>query len=39
MLPHTVRQFMNGNKMAEVSVTGVEFNTPVDDSIFTMPKK
>ena len=39
MLPHTVRQFMNGNKMAEVSVTGVEFNAPVDDSIFTMPKK
>lgn len=39
MLPHTVRQFMNGNKMAEVSVTGVEFNAPVDDSIFRMPKK
>jgi len=39
MLPHTVRQFMNGNKMAEVSVTGVEFNAPVDDSIFSMPKK
>jgi hypothetical protein len=39
MLPHTIRQFMNGNKMAEVSVTGVEFNAPVDDSIFTMPKK
>ena len=39
MLPHTVRQFMNGNKMAEVSVIGVEFNSPVDDSIFSMPKK
>jgi outer membrane lipoprotein-sorting protein len=39
MLPHTVRQFMNGNKMAEVSVTGVEFNAPVDDAIFSMPKK
>ena len=39
MLPHTVRQFMNGNKMAEVSVTAVEFNAPVDDSIFSMPKK
>ena len=39
MLPHTIRQFMNGNKMAEVSVTGVEFNAPVDDAIFSMPKK
>jgi outer membrane lipoprotein-sorting protein len=39
MLPHTIRQFMNGNKIVEVSVLGVEFNAPVDDSIFGMPKK
>jgi outer membrane lipoprotein-sorting protein len=39
MLPHTVKQFMNGNQMVEMSVTGVEFNAPVDDAIFRMPKK
>jgi outer membrane lipoprotein-sorting protein len=39
MLPHTVKQFMNGKQMVEMSVTGVEFNAPVDDSIFRMPKK
>jgi outer membrane lipoprotein-sorting protein len=39
MLPHTIGQFMNGNKIVEVSVTGVEFNAPVDDSVFRMPEK
>jgi hypothetical protein len=39
MLPHTVKQFMNGNQVVEMSVTGVEFNAPVDETIFRMPKK
>ena len=39
MLPHTVKQFTNGKPIVEMSVTGVEFNAPVDDSIFKMPKK
>jgi len=37
MLPHTIRQFVNGKKIVEVSVIGVEFNAPVDDAIFKMP--
>ena len=37
MLPHTIRQFVNGNKIVEVSVAVVEFNAPVDDAIFKMP--
>ena len=38
-LPHTIKQFMNGKPIAEVSVTGVEFNAPVDEAMFRMPKK
>ena len=39
MLPHTVKQFINGKPTVEMSVTAVEFNAAVDDAIFTMPKK
>ena len=39
MLPHTVKQFINGKPTVEMSVAAVEFNAPVDDSIFRMPKK
>jgi outer membrane lipoprotein-sorting protein len=37
MLPHTVKQFVNGKPTVEMSVTAVEFNAPVDDAIFQMP--
>lgn len=37
MLPHTVRQFINGKPMVEMTVTGVEFNAPIDETIFKMP--
>jgi len=39
MLPHTVKQFVNGKPTVEMTVTVVEFNTAVDDAIFRMPKK
>ena len=36
MVPHTVKQFMNGNQVVEMSITSVEFNsrwtTPVRDA-------
>jgi outer membrane lipoprotein-sorting protein len=37
MVPHTVRQFINGKQTVEMSVTVVEFNAPVDDAVFKMP--
>lgn len=37
MLPHTVKQFVNGKPTVEMSVTAVEFNAPVDDAMFKMP--
>ena len=39
MIPHTVKQFMNGNQMVEMSITSVELNTPIADAVFVMPKK
>ena len=39
MIPHTVKQFMNGNQMVEMSITSVELNTPIDNALFSMPKK
>ena len=39
MIPHTVKQTINGKPMVEMSMAAVEFNAPVDDSIFRMPKK
>ena len=37
MLPHTVKQLVNGKPLVEMSVMAVEFNAPVDDAMFTMP--
>jgi outer membrane lipoprotein-sorting protein len=39
MIPHTIKQFMNGNQMVQMSISSVEFNTPIDDAMFSMPKK
>ena len=39
MIPHTVKQFMNGNQMVEMAITSVEFNAPMDEAMFKMPAK
>jgi outer membrane lipoprotein-sorting protein len=39
MVPHTIKQLMDGKPVAEMTIDKVEFNAPVDDSIFQMPKK
>jgi len=39
MVPHTVKQFVNGKPTVEMTVTAVEFNAPVDDALFRMPSK
>lgn len=39
MLPHTVRQLMNGKPIAETKIEKVELNAPVADALFAMPKK
>ena len=38
MLPHTVKQFMSGKQVGEMSITAVEFNPPVADDLFRMPQ-
>jgi outer membrane lipoprotein-sorting protein len=37
-VPFTVTQFVNGKQAAQVKYSSVEFNVPVDDSLFRMPK-
>jgi outer membrane lipoprotein-sorting protein len=37
-VPFTVRQFMNGSQMGQMKYENVEFNVPLDDAIFRMPK-
>jgi hypothetical protein len=39
MLPHTVRQFLNGKPVTQTTIEKVELNAPVDETLFTMPKK
>ena len=39
MIPHLVKQFMNGNQVVQMTITNVEFNTINDDGIFKMPAK
>lgn len=39
MIPHTVRQVMNGKPLAEMTIEKVELNAPADDALFRMPKK
>lgn len=39
MMPFTVQQFVNGNQVGQVTFEKVEFNVPLDDAIFRMPKK
>jgi outer membrane lipoprotein-sorting protein len=37
-VPFSIRQFMNGNPVVHVKLTEFSFNTPMDDTIFGMPK-
>jgi len=37
-VPFTVTQFVNGTQMGQMKFDRVEFNVPVDDAIFKMPK-
>ena len=39
MIPHTVRQVMGGNPIAQMTIQKVELNPPVDDALFRMPAK
>ncbi len=39
MLPHSVKQFLNGKPMMETKIQKVEINPTVDDALFRMPKK
>jgi outer membrane lipoprotein-sorting protein len=39
MVPHTVKQSVNGKPMVEMTITAVEFNPPLPDDFFRMPKK
>lgn len=37
MVPHTVRNLMNGQPMMTMTVEKIEFNLPMEDSFFKMP--
>lgn len=39
MVPFSIRQRVNGTVMASTTIDKVEFNVPVDDSVFRMPSK
>jgi hypothetical protein len=38
-MPFTVTQFMNGNPVGEVKYEKIEFNVPLDETLFRMPKQ
>lgn len=37
-MPFTITQFVNGSQVGQMKFENVEFNVPVDDSLFRMPK-
>jgi outer membrane lipoprotein-sorting protein len=39
MVPHTVRNIMNGQPLMQMTVEKVEFNLPIEDALFKMPAK
>jgi outer membrane lipoprotein-sorting protein len=39
MVPHTIRNVMDGQPMMQMTVQKVEFNVPVEDAYFKMPAK
>jgi len=38
MIPHSVTQTIDGKPMVQMTFDKVEFNAPMDDALFTMPK-
>lgn len=39
MAPFTIKNLLDGRLISQVTVSKVEFNVPVEDSLFTMPRK
>jgi outer membrane lipoprotein-sorting protein len=39
MIPHTVKQLLDGKPVVQMTIEKVEFNAPIDDGVFRMPKK
>lgn len=39
MVPHSVRNIMNGQPLMQMTVEKVEFNVPIEDTFFKMPVK
>jgi outer membrane lipoprotein-sorting protein len=39
MIPHTVKQTVNGKPVVQMTIDKVEFNSAIDDTLFRMPKK
>jgi outer membrane lipoprotein-sorting protein len=39
MIPHLMKQSVNGTPVAQMTVEKIEFNAPIEDSIFRMPKE
>jgi hypothetical protein len=39
MIPHTMKQSVNGTPVAQMTVEKIEFNAPIEDAIFRMPAK
>jgi hypothetical protein len=39
MIPHTVKQLMNGKPVVQMTIDKVEFNPQIEDAMFRMPAK
>jgi outer membrane lipoprotein-sorting protein len=39
MVPHSIRNIMNGQPLMQMTVDKVEFNVPIEDTFFKMPAK
>jgi outer membrane lipoprotein-sorting protein len=39
MIPHTMKQSVNGTPLAQMNVEKIEFNAPIEDTLFRMPAK
>jgi outer membrane lipoprotein-sorting protein len=39
MVPHSIRNVMNGQPLMQMTVEKVEFNVPIEDALFKMPAK
>jgi outer membrane lipoprotein-sorting protein len=39
MIPHTLKQSVNGSPVMQMTIDKIELNAPIDDALFRMPKK